>query len=239
MRKFTADSIKESTRLWVCALGLLATGWPAWAGRPVSTDDASVNDRGTCQLEAWMERVHEVRHTHLAPACGVLDGLELGAEWDNPAPSHVEPLGMTASVKWAPESLAWRGWRFGAKTGFTSEKPPGDPERHFSRWMALAIASYPVDDRWTVHLNLGHARDKVQSESATAYGGALVYAMNDRAQAFAEWMGDSRTAATRAVGMRWWILPDTLGLDLTASQRNATPNCHAWGIGLGWYGLRF
>ncbi len=239
MRKFTADSIKESTRRWVCALGLLATGWPAWAGRPVSTDDASVNERGVCQLEAWSDRAHEVRHGHLAPACGVLDGLELGAEWDAPTPSSIDPHSLSASVKWAPEYLSWRGWRFGAKAGATSEKAPGASERHFSHWSALALASYPIDDRWTIHLNVGHAHPKLTSEKTITYGGAVVYAINDRTLAFAEWLGDSRTPATRAMGVRWWLLPDVLGLDLTTSQRNATPDSHTWGIGLGWYGLHF
>ncbi|MDE2593210.1 MAG: hypothetical protein KGL57_03150 [Burkholderiales bacterium] len=221
------------------AFGLLAMGLPVWAGRPVSTDDASVNDRGICQLEGWVDRANDARHSHIAPACGVYDGLELGAEWDLPAPASVAQHGISASLKWAPEFLGWNGWRFGAKAGLVTEKAFGETERHFGHWTALALASYPINDRWTIHLNLGHSHPQIPVEKATTYGGALVYAINDRTMAFAEWQGDSRTPATRVVGVRWWLLSDVLGLDLTTSEGNATPHSRGWGLGLGWYGLHF
>jgi hypothetical protein len=56
---------------------------------------------------------------------------------------------------------------------------------------------------------------------------------------FAELNGDNRSAATQSVGMRWWLLPETLGLDVTTSRTNATSDSQTWGIGLGWYGLKF
>ena len=37
-----------------CALALLCT--PAWAGRPLSVDDANVDDKGTGHVEAWFAR---------------------------------------------------------------------------------------------------------------------------------------------------------------------------------------
>ena len=211
----------------------------AHAGRPLATEDAGTNSQGQCQLEAWMDKSSGVRHGHLAPACGLLDGLELGLDLDAPSPASVAPRGLTVALKWAPEWLTWHGWRFGAKLSTNSEKAPGETDRHQADLSARAIATYQIDDQWTVHLNLGHARDKLTPQTATSYGGALAYAVNDRLQLFAEWTGDNKTPATRGAGARWWLIPEKLGLDLTYSQGNATPDSKTWGIGLGWYGLHF
>ena len=59
----------------ILATGLFSIGASAWAGRPLATEDAGVNDKGSCQLEAWRDFGKEVDHTHIAPACGVMDGL--------------------------------------------------------------------------------------------------------------------------------------------------------------------
>lgn len=224
---------------WLGAACMLAVSQLTWAGRPLTTEDAGVNAKAFCQIEAWIDHTSDVRHGHMAPACGLLDGLELGLEWDSPAPASVAPHGIAASLKWAPDMLAWNGWRFGAKLGGISEKGHIEADRHFSRWTALGIATYEVTERWTAHVNVGHTRDKLGQNSAIVYGGALVYALNDRTQLFGEWNGDSSMPATRTAGMRWWLFPETLGLDLTTSQGNASPNGRAWGVGLGWYGLHF
>jgi len=62
------------------ALTFLAVASPAHAGRPLTVDDANVNDTGAGHLEAWWARAPDgTRSWSVAPAYAPVDGLELGA----------------------------------------------------------------------------------------------------------------------------------------------------------------
>ena len=61
---------------WLLAMGLLAPS--AWAGRPLVTDDATIVDPRSCQLEAWFQRAQDGAIERWAlPACNVGGKLEL------------------------------------------------------------------------------------------------------------------------------------------------------------------
>lgn len=219
------------------AAGLLSLS--ALAGRPLGTEDAGTNPQAQCQLEAWVDNTSGARSTHVGPACGLIDGLELGFELVNATPRDEQPQGRALALKWAPEWLEWQGTRFGLKLGTASERAPGETNWHQATVAALAIVSMPLGPSWTVHLNAGRQRDKLAGASSTTYGAALTWTPHERWLVFGELTGDNQSAATQTVGLRWWLLPETLGLDLTSSRTNATPDSRAWGIGLGWYGIRF
>jgi hypothetical protein len=223
-------------------LGFLAAlgvpNLPAWAGRPLSTEDAGTNSQAQCQVEAWVDSASDGRQTHIAPACGLIDGLELGLEWVKATPSDELSQGRSGALKWAPEWLEWHGWRFGAKVSAGQEKAPDDKWRNASL-AALGIASYTLSPELTVHVNMGRARDRLAGVTATTYGTALVWTPHERWLVFGEVTGDNKTPAVQTIGLRWWMLPEQLGLDVTTSRTNATPDSAAWGLGLGWYGIKF
>ena len=88
---------------------LLCAAPLAMAGRPLSSDDASTADAGTCQVEAWSAR--DTRDTNdtrsasarsvvLAPACGLAAGLP---GW-NRAP--IAPASVRAAR--SPTRVVWR-----------------------------------------------------------------------------------------------------------------------------------
>lgn len=234
--------MKKSGRIssmMLAMAGAMACHSTSWAGRPLATEDAGVNDKGSCQLEAWRDFGKEVDHTHIAPACGVMDGLELGIEFDMPSSMDLDTHAIVGALKWAPESLAWNGWRFGAKLSTTAERAAGESERHHANWTALGIATYPINDQVTVHVNLGHAYDKLAKEHAEVYGAAITFSPHEKVVLFAELNGDNQSPATQSAGLRYWLIQDSLGLDITTSRTNATPDSQTWGIGFGWYGLKF
>lgn len=237
----TLTSVPRRSRLLPPLLACLAamTAGHAHAGRPLLTDDAGVNSQGQCQLEAWVDSASDARSHHLAPACGLIDGLELGFELIRVSPSEDQPQARGIGLKWAPDWATWQGWRFGLKAGTGSEKASDGHQWHQSIVGFSAIASLPLDEQWTLHLNLGRERNKLDQISANNYGVALAWAPHAHWVVFAEMVGHSNTPATQAVGLRWWLLPDQLGLDATTSRSNATPNGRAWGVGLSWYGIKF
>ena len=50
-----------------------------WSGRPLTVDDANVNEPGHGQLEAWVARAAGSTVYNVAPAYAPVDGLEIGA----------------------------------------------------------------------------------------------------------------------------------------------------------------
>jgi hypothetical protein len=224
---------------WVAALSLAAC-MPAQAGRPLATEDAGTNPQAQCQLETWVDAESGGAHsTHLAPACGLMDGLELGLELIKTSPRDKQTQGRALALKWAPEWLTWQDWRWGVKASGISEQAPGESAWHQAHTAVLGIASLPITPQWTLHLNLGRQRNMLEQVSATTYGAALVWTPHERWVVFGEIGGDNKTPARQSAGLRYWLLPDQLGLDLTGCRTNATRDGHAWGIGLGWYGLHF
>lgn len=230
-----SDTLRWS--LLAATIGLL--GLHAHAGRPLGTEDAGTNPQAQCQVEAWVDSASDARLTHLAPACGLVDGLELGLEMVKASPKGEQSQGRSLALKWAPQWLEWQGARFGLKLGTASEKAPDDTRWRQANLAVLAIASLPIDPQWTLHLNVGRQQDKLEGVGSTTYGTALVWTPHERWLVFGELTGDNKRASTQMIGLRWWLLLETLGLDLTSSRTNATPNSAAWGIGLGWYGLHF
>lgn len=219
----------------LCSLTITA----AQAGRPLTTDDAGANNQAVCQMETWMDHASDARSTHFAPACGLLDGLELGLEFIRVSPGSEQAQGRAIGFKWAPEWATWGGWRFGVKAGTSSGKAPDEPDWHQAANSFSALASLPLNSEWTLHLNLGRERDRIEHTGSNTYAAALAWTPSDRWVVFGELVGHHNIPATQAIGVRYWLLPEQLGLDLTSSRTNATPDSRAWGVGIGWYGIKF
>jgi hypothetical protein len=233
---------RAGSRSWIwLALAACLSPLVAQAARPLGTEDAGTNEARHCQLEAWGEHGKGSHETHLAPACGLGEGLELGAEWVRPQPANSAEHARYVGLKWAPEWLAWQDVRFGLKAmGGQARTPVGDDGGwHWQGQSWMAIASVPLNDKWTVHANLGQALHRGPPASAATYALGLVWTPHEAVVVFGELLGEQRSPACQTVGLRWWIIPDTLGLDLTHSRENATPGSRHTGIGLGWYGISF
>jgi hypothetical protein len=62
------------------ALAFLSSIFPAQAGRPLTVDDANVNDTGAGHVETWWARAADgTRSWNVAPAYAPVEGLELAA----------------------------------------------------------------------------------------------------------------------------------------------------------------
>lgn len=96
-------------------LALLAAT-PALAGRPLTVDDASVNDAGNGHVEAWYARQPGRLHTWtVAPAYAPIDGLELGVSFtrDRTSPQSSEAV----QAKWRITPVQDNGCNAGAVLG--------------------------------------------------------------------------------------------------------------------------
>ena len=212
----------------------------AHSARPLGVDDTGILDTGTCQLEAWQDHEAGTRALHLAPSCGVLPGVEFNVEAIRGAPRDEVSQGAYVGLRWAPEFAQWQGWQFGARTGWLREHPPGEPHWQPGEWMAGLMATRPLGEDVTVLVNLGHTHvSSEQGLKLTTYGVALAWTPHPRWMVFAEALGAVRQNTDLGAGFRYWVIPDVLGLDATATRTTTHSANTVWGLGFGWYGIRF
>ena len=225
---------------WILSgLGAIACLSSAHAARPLTVDDTGVNDIGTCQLESWRDHEHGSRHLHIAPTCGVLPGLELNLELVRSMPSSEQSQGRFLGFRWIPASAQWGGWQFGMKAGWLQEKPAEQTRWQDGNWSAALMASRPLSDSVTLLVNLGHTHLTDQQQKLTTHGVALMWHFSPRWMLYAEALGDTRHTVQKGAGVRYWLIPEVLGLDLTAMRTTSRADSRIWGVGFGWYGIRF
>lgn len=220
------------------ALALAGSIAPAQAGRPLNTDDAATSPVGTCLAESWFEHAGGQRAGVLALGCGIADGLELDADATGTRPHLHGVASLGAGLKWAGESARFETsagpLAFGLKAGFGTTHPVGAGWR-LTGLSATALASWQATDTLALHLNLGPQRDRDAGQTSTLGNVALAWQAHPRLLGFAELLASDRDPSARGVGLRWWWLPDVLGLDLTAT-RSVDHGPTVWTAGVGWYG---
>ena len=228
------------------AAALLAWAGSASAGRPIGADDASTADAGSCQVEAWAERGRGAAKgvVVVAPACGLLDGLELGGDHSRFQTGQGLAQAANLGLKWVPAS--WAGdtalgpLALGLKAALGYERPAGEGWRRSSAGL-LGLASLMLSNKVALHANLGPVRGADDGSATTQLRLAWVWTPAPAALLFAETQANDRPAAAggtlNAVGGRWWLLADRLGLDLTASRQAGAGTGTRWSLGFGWYGI--
>lgn len=219
---------------------------PLWAaaGRPLVTDDAGTAAAGSCQVEAWGEKLGSDRAWVVAPACGIAAGLEIGADYTRPRADGPIRAGAGLALKWAP--APWQldtgagALSFGLKAGVGWTRPETTSWKRASESL-LGLASWEMHPVWTVHVNLGVARDTASGARAGLLNLALVWIPAERWLLVAETQRNDRRevfgGAVHGVASRWWLVQDMLGLDLSASREAHSGSPTRWTLGLGWYGI--
>ena len=100
----------------------------------------------------------------------------------------------------------------------------------------LALSSLRISDAWAAHVNLGEANERVST--ATLLGLSLVWTPPGSSLLFAETQTNSRRevfgATVNSVGARWWLVNDSLGIDMSASREAGGASPTQWSLGFGW-----
>lgn len=230
------------TRTCSMAALLAALHSTGHAGRPLAVEDAGVSPLGQCQVEVWLERNragNDANAAVLAPACGVAEGLELGLEFGMPAHTRHAHQSRGLAVKWAPEAAQWADWQLGAKASWGESKSAESDRWQDGTFTVLGMASRSLAPDWTVHANLGVDAGGDPSDTTAQAGLALVWTPHEKCLGFLEMTASENVPATRGAGMRYWLIADQLGLDVTVSKTNAVRQSTTVTVGLGWYGLSF
>lgn len=193
---------------------LVALAWlwagPSLAGRPLSVDDANVNDVGAGHVEMWYAR--QPGNTNVwtvAPAYGIAEGIEIGVAVARDATNDSSTNTVQAKFRLTP-SLE-KGCNVGASVG-VSQSNNGLENTPFVNGLLTCNAEYG-----SVHLNLGSTSPPVGPSLGT-WGLALERKLGSFT-AHAEAFGQENGSPTVQLGLRTELFKN-VQIDGTAGRVN-------------------
>jgi len=191
---------KRSTLL--AAGALLAA--PAWAGRPLATDDAAILEPSDCQVEAWHQHTGSLREWWAMPACRVGD-WELAAGKGQGRASIVQ-----AKTILHRSGNATDGWALGLAVA-SQQGPIRQQTVNLPLTMSFAQQAF------LLHLNAGWMRPHGAATRGTwSIGGE--YAFARRWGLSLESYGSRHLHPTRQLGLRYTLLENRLDLDTSVAE---------------------
>ena len=189
----------------------------AFAGRPLTTDDAAILDPKACQVEAWIDRATHTTTGWFVPSCNFggnvewqvgfartrADGESRFTETYAQAKTILRPMtdaepwsvGLTAGVTRRPQNVNYTGWHH--------------------PYVIVPFSQVLCRTPFTFHAQLGWARDREQRRDLTLWGAAVEAAVSERTVLLAETFGENSRKPWVRLGGRWTVVPNRLDVDLT------------------------
>ncbi|MDH2235442.1 hypothetical protein N5K27_03945 [Pigmentiphaga sp. GD03639] len=218
---------------WRLALALAAccASGPAQAARPMITDDARIVDAKVCQVESWIRRGGDGNEYWAMPACNPTGNLELtlgGAR--GPVDGHVRTTDVQFQVKTLLKPLETDSWGLGVAAGTVRHPHAAGTSRD---WYAYVPASVSfAADRLVVHGNLGWMDAADTGSRHATWGLGFEARLAQRTWLIAETFGHDRRRPSYQFGLRHWLVPDRVQIDVTYGNRMGMGREERW-ISLG------
>jgi hypothetical protein len=191
-------------------LTAMSVSMPVQAGRPLTVDDANVNDTGNGHVESWWTRSpNGVRSFTVAPAYAPIDNLELAAGIAREQRTGIQTQNIQA--KYRITATQDNGCNVGAVLGYS--RVEGDTSKPYVN----ALLSCNSETLGSLHTNLGSINASSSQRLRTwgvawerAYGEVTVHI---------ERFGIENEKPTVATGLRFNVMED-LQLDTSVGRTN-------------------
>jgi hypothetical protein len=207
--KIVSKSLFPITSSFLLFIALLAS-MPSFAGRPLTVDDASVNDAGDGHVEAWWTRSpNGVRSWTVAPAYAPVENIELGAGIAREQFTGIQTQNIQAKFRITPTQE--NGCNFGAVLG--SARVEGDSFKPYVNGLFSCNSS----TLGSFHTNVG-ALDVSSSQRVRTWGLAWERAYGE-VTVHIEKFGMENEKSTIATGLRFNVMED-LQLDTSVGRAN-------------------
>jgi hypothetical protein len=213
--------------------GLAATA--AFAGRPLTTDDAAIVEDKGCQLEAWVDRSRSAVAAWAAPACN----FGLGIEWQLGFARTRPDASESFSDEYAQFKFLLREpteastWGVGVTVG--GNRHPGS-EKYRGWGNAYVLVPVTVTSGlFTLHVQPGWARDRAKDRDVVAWGVGGEADLSERVTIVAEAFGENARKPYLRAGFRWTAIRDHLSVDLTQVVRSGGTRAERYtSLGFAW-----
>ena len=208
----------------------------AHAGRPFSTEDAGVLERGSCEVEAFAEAVRDAPTARAASAqfgCGVGARTQLSAAFAQGRIAGERPRALVLAGKTRLVDGGAVQPSLTLAYSYTHDRPDG------ASWQrgavgATGVVTVPARG-WLVHANVGAVAERDPSRTVTVW--ALAF---ERPAAFGsidagfELFGDDRSTRWVQVAARWNFRPETLLFDASIGRQTGGGSADRVTVGLKW-----
>lgn len=217
--------------LMVLGLALFSTN--AQAARPMITDDAEIVDAKACQLESWIQSHRSHTEYWALPACNLGGNLELtlgGAHLHSrQGGAHYREAVLQGKTVLKPLTL--NGWGLALSAGTAAQRPAEGRPRE---WYLNVPASFSFrEDRLRLHTSLGWTRESDTRTHQLTWGIGSTAQLSERSWLIAESFGQNRGKPLYQMGVRHWLVPDRVQLDMTYGDRFGSHSQERWfSIGL-------
>lgn len=172
---------------------LAAACGAAFAGRPLTVDDANTNDKGAGHVEAWVARADGATVVNVAPAFAPLDGVEFAATLSRDTTNKVNASAVQAKVILTERQD--KGCNLGASGGFAHVGGGGGNGR-----FVTGLLTCNAGDLGSLHLNLGLT--KASGESSVRTWGVAFEQELGAVTPHLEFFGEKGSKPTAQVGAR-------------------------------------
>jgi hypothetical protein len=192
-----------------------ALSFPAWAGRPLVTEDAGVLGQRECEIESYAGHVSDspslsTRWAQLGCGIGRNTQIALGAGTENSEGQRTRIAAMTGKTFLRELTDEQTGFAL-AYTLFRAQEP-GNRFKHGATQLK-AVASIPRSG-WLFHANLGWHYSRTSNDDGAIWGLAVErLGAAGPVDLMAEIFGDNRSAAWVQIAARWAVIPKRLYLD--------------------------
>ena len=219
-------ALRRVSGRYACLMCCVAV--PAFAARPLITDDARVVDAKACQLETWVRRTPDSTEYWALPACNPTGNVEIAF-----GAALTRELGATRTsdvqtqVKTVFRKLEPNGWAYGLVVGHLRQ--PDDPRSFGANLYGYVPVSFSLaDDRVVVHVNAGAARPPERSSHRPTWGVGTEIKLTEKAFLLSEVFSQTGGRPLFQAGVRYWIVPERLQVDATYGDRLGSSRGERW-----------
>lgn len=196
------------------------TSAPAFAGRPMTVDDAAIVAPAQCQLETYAQHGEHALEYWATPACNVGGAWELGvgAGWadDTSGPRSRVTHSRRVQAKTVLKAMESGGWGVGLVLA--------DQFRIGHAGSGDLSANVPVSfslhgDAVLLHLNLGAVHTQAAPRLGASWGSGAEFKLDERTSLTTEVFGKQHDTTRYQFGLARALIPDHLQIDGTWGSR--------------------
>lgn len=201
---------------YLLSLFLLAP-LPAFAARPMITDDARLTDAQACQLESWFHAHRDGNELWALPACNPGGNFELTMGGGlSRMRGEMDSGAFIIQGKTLFRPLETNDFGFGLAAGYatqTGDGQSGSPYFYIPASLSLA------DDRVVLHLNMGALHDRKTHQVHMSWGVGSETQATSRLYVIAESYGQEKGSPFVQLGLRYWVIPNRMQIDTTFGSK--------------------
>ena len=184
----------------------------AWAGRPFFTDDASLTEAQSCQVEVWWQASDAVEEWWALPACNPFGRFEITAGLVQSSVGDADEL-QSYLVQGKTLLRELRDGSYGFGIAFGMIRPERGSGGSAFVYVPFSLAS--KSGATVAHFNVGWTRDRALDADRAAWAVAVGHAWFERITIFGETFGDHDSDPTAHGGFSIALISQRLHLDLT------------------------